>query len=308
MSQNAALSDVQLGHTGELDTAKIVPRPALLEVCSHGATHPGQVRLKNEDQFLIAELTKTLCVRQSSLPQRQVQFSTERGYLFLVADGMGGHAGGQRASALAVDTIEDFMLNTLKWFFHLKGGEGDHALVEFQTALARADDRILREAGLHPELHGMGTTLTMAYSIDPDLFVVHAGDSRCYLFRDRTLYRLTRDHTLVGEMLRQGALEPAQAARHQLRHVITNVIGGTKPGVQVEVHKVKLEPHDVLLLCSDGLTEMVPEQEIAEVLHAEVEPSRACPRLIDRANERGGKDNVTVVVARYEEGRIPNDE
>jgi len=301
MSQNAVISDMQVAHSGDLDTAQIVPPRPPLKVQSHGTTHPGRVRSTNEDQFLVAELTKALHVRQSSLPQRQVHLSSEQGHLFVVADGMGGHAGGEHASALAVDTIEDFMLNTLKWFFRLKGSEADRALAEFQAALARADDRVLREAGRHPELHGMGTTLTMAYSVGSDLFVIHAGDSRCYLFRDRTLHRLTRDHTLVGEMVRQGALQPEQAAHHQLRHVITNVIGGTTPGVQAEVHKVQLEAHDRLLLCSDGLTEMVPEPEIADILHGEPEPSRACQRLVDRANELGGKDNVTVVLARYEE-------
>jgi serine/threonine protein phosphatase PrpC len=300
MSQTPGISEVQTTHTTDLETAKITPRPPSMAVQSYGMSDPGRVRSSNEDQFLVAELTKALRVLQTSLPQPKVHFSSDHGYLFLVADGMGGHAGGEQASALAVDTIEGFMLNTLKWFFYLKGSEGNEALAEFQTALAQADDRIFREASQHSELQGMGTTLTMAYSLDSDLFVVHVGDSRGYLFRDRTLYRLTRDHTVVGEMLRMGVLQPEQAAQHQLRHVVTNVVGGTKPGVQVEVHKVQLQPKDLLLLCTDGLTEMVSDQEIADLLQSASQLPAACKALIDRANHQGGKDNITVVLARFE--------
>jgi protein phosphatase len=300
MSQTSTTSDPAGTQIADADTGRLSLPELNLRLHTAGMTDVGRVREHNEDQFLIAELTKALRVLETSLRQPAVHFSEEQGYLFLVADGMGGHAGGEQASALAVNTIEDFMLNTLGWFFHLKGRENDEALREFQQALARADDRVFQEAARNPALHGMGTTLTMAYSVESDLFVVHVGDSRCYLFRDRTLYKVTRDHTVVDEMLRLGYIDEKQAAHHRLRHVITNVIGGTRPGVAVEVHKVKLEAGDVLLLCSDGLTEMVRDQQIADLLHAEHDPRRVCERLIDEANAAGGRDNITVVVGRYE--------
>jgi serine/threonine protein phosphatase PrpC len=239
-------------------------------------------------------------VQYASLPQPKMQYGDERGHLFIVADGMGGHQAGEQASALAVQTIEAFALNTLKWFFRLKGTEEQDNLKEFQTALQQADARVCREAAQHPELAGMGTTATIAYSFGSRLFLAHVGDSRCYLFRGRQLHRLTHDHTLVEEMVRRGRLQPEEAAHHPLRHIITNAVGGHEPGVQVECHRIELEPDDTLLLCSDGLTKMVPDDRIAAVLQAEHEPRTACERFVAEANDHGGKDNITVIVARFE--------
>jgi len=271
-----------------------------LVVRSFGLTDPGRVRLSNEDQFLVAELTKAMKVQYASLPQPQTQYAHERGYLFIVADGMGGHQAGEQASALAVQTIEAFALNTLKWFFRLKGAEEENVLKEFQTALQQADARVCREAAQHPELAGMGTTVTIAYNLGSRLFLVHVGDSRGYLLRGSHLHRLTHDHTLVEEMIRLGQLQPEEAAHHRFRHIITNAVGGHAPGMQAECHRIELELDDTLLLCSDGLRDVVPDDRIAAVLQAEHEPRTACARLVAEANEHGGPDNITVIVARFE--------
>jgi serine/threonine protein phosphatase PrpC len=271
-----------------------------LSVRAFGLTHQGRVRPSNEDQFLIAELTKSMKVLHASLPQPKTQHSDERGYLFIVADGMGGHQAGEQASALAVESIEAFALNTLRWFFQLRGTEEDDVLKEFQTALQEADALVCREAAQHRELAGMGTTLTIAYSVASRLFVLHVGDSRCYLLQGSELQRLTHDHTLVAEMVSRGKLQPEQAAHHRLRHVITNVVGGDNVGVKVECHRLELEADDMLLLCSDGLTEMVADDRLAAVLQAHREPRDACERLVAEANERGGRDNITVIAARFD--------
>jgi serine/threonine protein phosphatase PrpC len=281
-------------------TAVELPGDVRLGVTSHGLTHRGQVRPTNEDHFLIAELTKAMRVRQSSLPQAATQFGQERGHLFLVADGMGGHQAGERASALAMGTIEDFMLNTFKWFFSLKGPEGQSVLSEFQEALRLADLHLHEKAERHHELKGMGTTLTMAYTLESDLFVAHVGDSRCYLSRGDELHQLTRDHTVAEELVRRGHLKPEEAVSNRFRHVVTNAVGADHVGVQVEAHKVGLEPGDRILLCSDGLTEMVPNDRIAAVLADEPDVRAACERLVGEANERGGKDNITAVLVRFE--------
>lgn len=273
--------------------------PAPLSVRSFGLTDPGKVRANNEDQFLVAVLFKALQVEQTSLPQKRVQHSSDRSYLFLVADGMGGHAGGERASALAMDSVETFILETFRWFAQFKGHEQDKVLADFQSALGQANARVLAEAVQRPELRGMGTTLTLAYSLNNVLFVAHVGDSRCYLFHHGTLHRLTRDHTLVAEMVRAGTLNDQEAAHHRYRHVITNTVGGTDEAVKVEVHKVQLEAGDRMLLCSDGLTEMLAEVEISRILQTEALPEQACRGLVARANEAGGKDNITVVVAHF---------
>ena len=270
-------------------------------VTSFGLTDTGRVRPNNEDCFLIAELRKALRVRQSSLPQTGTRLADERGHLFVVADGMGGHAGGERASALAVEAAEDFVLNVLEWFDRLGGGDTQGPLGELQSALREADRRVCREARERPELRGMGTTLTMAYAVGRDLYVVHAGDSRCYLGRGGQLLRLTRDHTLVADLVAAGAVRPEDAVSHPWRHMVTNVIGGPEEGVQVDVRKGDLEPDDVLLLCTDGLTEMVPEGTVAGLLIGAVDPQGACENLVAAANEAGGTDNITVVVARFGE-------
>ena len=131
--------------------------------------------------------------------------------------------------------------------------------------------------------------------------MAHAGDSRCYLLSGGELHQLTQDHTMVAELVRLGAVSPAEASRHPNRHMITNILGGSKPGLRVEMHKLDLEPGDVVLLCSDGLTEMVEDARIAAILQEEHDPRRACERLVAEANEQGGNDNITVIVACFDE-------
>jgi serine/threonine protein phosphatase PrpC len=257
-------------------------------VRSFGRTDTGRVRKSNQDHFLIAELARTMWVLQTSLPQPEIQYGNRRGHLFLIADGMGGHKGGEVASALTVTTVEQFMLDVFR------------KAEDFPTALKQAHSRLLAESASHPEVSGMGTTLTMAVANNWKLFVVHAGDSRCYLFRSAELKQLTTDHTFVGAMVRGGALTPQEASHHILRHVVTNVVGGTEGGVEVEVQEFELEPEDALLLCSDGLTDMLSNERIAAHLQTERDPQKACNRLVDEALEQGGRDNVTVVVARFD--------
>ncbi len=305
MSEPRISSGVEVVNAPDLDTVTLPDGHAPLSVCSFGLTDSGKVRATNEDQFLIAVLLKALQVEQTSLPQRKVQHSNDRSYLFLVADGMGGHAGGEQASALAIDSVETFILGTFKWFAQFKGPEQDQVLADFQGALGQANARVLAEAAERPELRGMGTTLTLAYSLNDVLFVAHVGDSRCYLCRHGILYRLTRDHTLVEEMVRRGALAAEEAAQHRWRHVITNAVGGNSADLKVEVHKLHLEGGDQVLLCSDGLTEMLPEEEINQILHGETEPEQACRQLVMRANEAGGRDNITAVLAHFRAATQP---
>ncbi len=264
---------------------------------SFGMTDLGKSREKNEDQFLVAEMTRAMSIHEASFSQPTTLFGDQRGHLFIVADGLGGHAGGERASQLAIVSIENFMLNALKWFFNLRG---ESVLGEFQEALRSADARIFESAARHPELKGMGTTLTMAYVVDGILYTVHAGDSRCYLFRDGALHRLTNDHTVTEELVRAGSLEAKEVEHNPFRNIITNAVGGNAPGVRAEVNKIPLAPNDVILLCSDGLTKMVADPDLAAILAAEKDPRLVCLELVARANAAGGLDNITTVVARFD--------
>ncbi len=274
--------------------------PRSLTVKAFGVTDKGKVRTTNEDQFLIAELTKAMRVWQTSLPEPKLQVGEERAHLFLVADGMGGHRAGERASALAVAAIEEFTLNSFRWFFGSDGTEAMNVLTQFQSAFSQVDARILEEAAEHPELRGMGTTVTMAFHLGTQLCVMHVGDSRAYLYRDGELHQLTEDHTLMADMLRSGALRPDQVEGHRLRHTITNVVGGPELGVKVEARALELQGGDRLLLCSDGLTEMVPNEAIAATLDAEPAPEAAAKKLLARANEGAASDNITLLVVRFD--------
>ena len=274
--------------------------PEALCVKAFGITDPGKVRPRNEDQFLITELSKSMRVWQTSLPEPKLQVGEDRAHLFLVADGMGGHHAGERASAIAVAAIEQFTLNNFRWFFNTDSSGAQKVLTQFQIALGQADAQILEEATANPELKGMGTTLTMAFQLGAQLCIVHVGDSRAYLYRDNELHQLTKDHTLVAEMVRAGAIRKDQAASHHLRNVITNVVGGPTLGVKVEARAFQLQAGDRLLLCSDGLTEMVNNDAISATLDADPVPESAARALLKQANDAGGRDNITVLVARFD--------
>jgi protein phosphatase len=155
------------------------------------------------------------------------------------------------------------------------------------------------QADADPALHGFGTTMTLALSLGRDLFVVHVGDSRAYLLRQQRLHRLTRDHTLAQALADRGLLAPQEAASSRLRHVLTQALGAQSAYDEPDVHEVPLHDGDCLLLCTDGLTEMVRDEGIAQVLASSDTAEEACRRLVQEALAAGGKDNVTAVVARY---------
>jgi PPM family protein phosphatase len=270
-----------------------------------GQTDVGRVREVNEDQFLIASLSKSMQVHHTSLhlEDQTRLWGPAEGLLLLVADGMGGHAAGERASRLAVDRLTAYVLNTLPWFFRLRADHEDQLLDELKHALEVCQSTIEAEAKQIPERHGMGTTLTAAYVLWPRLYVIHVGDSRCYLFRRSHLRRITHDHTVAQQMAERGMLDDPEGSRWS--HVLWNVVGGGCPELKPEVHRADLERGDTVLLCTDGLTRHVTDAEITGLLSV-AEPSEAtCRRLVDATNAGGGRDNVTVVLARFGDASPP---
>ena len=266
-----------------------------------GITDRGRVRPTNEDQFLVAELSKAMRIRQTSLVEPTLHVGEERGHLYLVADGMGGHRAGEIASALTVTAIEQFMLNSFQWFFAPDESGMQKVLAEFRAAVGHADAQVMAEAAERPELSGMGTTVTLAFHLGSRVCLVHVGDSRGYLYRDRELQQVTHDHTLVADLLRSGAIPPEAAVGHRYRHIITNVVGGQEAGVKVEAHAFEVQAGDRLLLCSDGLSEMLTDEAIAHVLGAMPDPQEAATALVAQANDAGGRDNVTVVIVHFDQ-------
>jgi protein phosphatase len=208
--------------------------------------------------------------------------------VFVVADGMGGAQAGEVASRIAIETFERGLPGS---------GTPEARLAELvRDANQRIYDRSRAEHGRA----GMGTTLTAAYLADGDLAIAHVGDSRAYLLRDGQLTRLTQDHSLVDELVRQGKLTEAQAAEHPQRSIITRALG-PEPDVEIDTFSYPMRAGDILLLCSDGLTSMVSEDRVAEILRASPTLDEAADRLIDEANEAGGRDNITVVLSRLGE-------
>ena len=284
------------------ETRSLETQASLLNVRAAGLTDPGRVRPSNEDHFLIAVLSRSLQVEQTSLLQRGEVRGRNRSHVLLVADGVGGNAAGEVASALSVEAVEAFVLDLLRRFSNLQPTDENGVVNDLREAMLQANARIVEEASHHPEFTGMSTTLTMAFTSGRRLFVIHAGDSRCYLMHGGELRQLTEDHTMAAELARRGVIRPEEVRCHQWRHIVTNVLGGEGAGITVEVHRVDVGAGDTVLLCTDGLTDMVDDGQIAAVLAEKAEPAAACRRLVDRANAAGGRDNVTAIVARFEDG------
>ena len=240
------------------------PRPASssqrLRLSWGGATHQGQVRPVNEDALF-----------------------ADRG-LFVVADGMGGHQAGEVASRITVKTL---------------AGREHHSMGDLVTSVGAANTAVFEHASSSDQYKGMGTTLTALSVIGdgkpPMLGLVNVGDSRVYRMRDGALAQLTEDHSYVAELVRRGQISEAEAETHPYRNMLTRAIG---VGDSVDVDQWELEPYggDIYLLCSDGLTNEIEEDEILAVLSTSEDPTEAARELITRANRAGGRDNVTVVI------------
>jgi protein phosphatase len=235
-----------------------------------GRTDTGCVRAHNEDCFLVADLTQRCALRQSVVLERRVG---KCGFLLMVADGMGGMAAGEVASGMATDAIYAYLMEPSR-----PGATEPRRFAErLQGALETANDDIHDYALAHPESRGMGTTATAAGLLGDSLYVAHVGDSRAYLIRDGRIRQLTQDQSLRERLLQ--ALGPAAQ-------------------VSVAMTRQRVQSEDVVVLCSDGLSNAVSSGEIAGVVSAEAKVSEACSRLVKLANERGGPDNITVVLAR----------
>jgi protein phosphatase len=275
--------------------------PMLGKMDCFGLTDIGRRRTTNEDQFLIADLAKSVRVHSTSLnhdDQTRI-FGESQGKLLLVADGMGGHLAGDRASAVAVDELLNYVLNSMRWFFRLTDDPDGDFLEDLKAALVHCETRIWDEMQQFPQRRGMGTTLTMACIIWPRLYVVHAGDSRCYLFRDPRFKQITTDHTVAQKMVDKGELDADDVETSDWSHVLWNVLGGDLEEIHPSVYRAELRLGDILLLCTDGLTKHVSDEAVCEMLAESSCAERACNNLVSAANESGGADNVTVVVARF---------
>jgi protein phosphatase len=262
-------------------------------------THTGNVRTNNEDNFLVVRFGRFLQTMLTSLPEGHLMPEYAlTGYGMAVADGMGGMAAGEVASRLALTVLVDLVLETPDWMLSQDEPHVETAIARAIRRFDRVNQSVLEEARRQPGLKGMGTTLTMACSLGANMLIAHVGDSPVYLFRRGELHRLTRDHTVAQAMAEHESI-PLQAVPPRYRHVLTQAIGVRETGGEPDIRRLPLEDGDRLLLCTDGLTDMVNDAAIASLLKGDEKSERACQSLLDLALERGGRDNVTVVVATY---------
>jgi PPM family protein phosphatase len=275
--------------------AELAEAPAV-RVKLFGRTDVGQVREHNEDNFLVADLTRG---SRGLTENERSHIIGERGTLMAVCDGMGGAAAGEVASQMAVDIIFEKM------------SEGD--VPKDRNELARrlvkavetAGERIFHEAKNDRSRRGMGTTSTVAALLDDHLFLGQVGDSRAYILRGKRFVQVTRDQSLVNQLIEAGQLTEEEAETFEHNNIILQALG-TADTVQVDLTYVKLRQGDVLLVCSDGLSGMIRSEDMREVLLNHAEPLEACKILTEKANQSGGHDNITCIVARFDgDGLLP---
>jgi serine/threonine protein phosphatase PrpC len=262
----------------------------------------GRVRAHNQDHYLVATLRRTLEIESSNIPVQTAENFARgaRALLLLVADGVGGGAGGEEASTQALDTIIRYVTGSSRFFDR----PDDQVLEDFRTDMTFAvqwSHAALRErtTDVDPELAGMASTLTMALVTWPRAFVSQIGDSRCYHLRDTELRRITTDQTMARQLIDQGLLSEEAAERSPLGHVLSQAIGHHEPDVWPVISELELHTGDLLLLCTDGLMKHVPDDRIAELLSTATTAGEAASALVGAALEAGGSDNVTVLAARF---------
>jgi serine/threonine protein phosphatase PrpC len=272
-------------------TEKILPPSVTVHV--FGKTDVGRAREHNEDSFVVADLTTDNATLQ---PEVRTHTTGAKGTLFMVADGMGGAAAGEIASEMATTVILDELRT--RWM-----STDDNRPVTFARALKEAtkvaNERINQFALSHLEYRGMGTTATIAGLLGDTLYLAQIGDSRAYLVRDGTAVQITKDQSLMQKLVEAGEMTEEEAEHSDRRNIILQALG-PETTVKVDLTQQQLRRGDTLVLCSDGLSTQISKEQIAGVVSAEPDLMAACKKLIDKANEAGGPDNITVILARFE--------
>jgi len=265
------------------------------------ATHQGHIRENNEDSYFLMKFGRSLEKLSTNLEEYFLEENYSiTGFGILVADGMGGMAAGDVASRMAICKLVELVVDTSDWTLALKRNKDVKTIFERMTSRFYEIDRTLKdEAKIDPTLNGMGTTLTVAGTLGNDLVLGHVGDSRAYLLRGDTFKQLTKDHTLAQMLIDAGVANSDDPAPRSMRHVLTAAIGSLDERIEPQVQRFRIRGGDQLLLCTDGLTEMVDDELIASVLRETASSKLACEGLIDLALGAGGTDNITVALARF---------
>jgi protein phosphatase len=272
-------------------------RPTRKDVDIFGMCHVGLVREQNQDHFLVASLHKSMQLHQTTLPHDGLGslVSGARGYVFLVADGVGSTPWGAQASGSALRAIADYVIRGMD-LEAFPGADHEQLVVDRLRRSVEVGHQAIRDAGEAEGKRGMATTLTMVTIYWPRAYVIHVGDSRAYRLRGGMLTQVTKDQTMAQAMVDAGALTRSAAEQSRLKHVLWSALGGKE--ALPEVTTLDTEWEDVMLLCSDGLTKHVSDEEIRSELLKSASAEVSCQALVDLALSRGGSDNITVVIGR----------
>ncbi len=281
-------------------TGQVPEKNRTVSVVSAGRSNVGLVRKRNEDHYLIATMRRGIAIEDTNVDRSELREKDrqEEGYVFVLADGMGGMASGNEASRLAIVTGWELVNSAPHWHLDFKRKSDIEDLKQtVSDYFNRVNQKVFSEASKDVSREGMGTTLTVAYIADNSVFVIHLGDSRAYLYNQKKLEQITSDHTLAQELAQAGQIKRDDVKKHRYRNVLSRYIGSPDEGVGPQFSQLPLEEGNRLLLCSDGLTDLVDDKVIAQVLANEPTPKGAVDALIDQALQAGGRDNVTVIVA-----------
>ena len=279
------------------DTPPITRVPRDDEIDVFAISHPGKVRKSNQDRFLLATIHKRVTVVSTNLDEEErLPVGDQRlAYLAMVADGVGGGTGGAEASATTVETIMQYVNDSLLVFYGARADEAGFAEL-LQDAAMRAHEAVLKRRAEQGVLGTMATTLTLFFSIWPTYYLLQLGDSRYYLWRDGKLRQVTRDQTMAQDLVDEGVMTRAAAAKTPMANVLSSAIGGDT--TQPVVTRLNADWHNVHLMCSDGLTRHVTDERIAEVLSSMTSAKQAGEQLLQDALDAGGSDNITIVLGR----------
>lgn len=273
-------------------------KPLDEEIDVYGLTHQGKVRTDNQDHFLICALRKQMVVNMTSLPEiDHLMGGPERlAFLAMVADGVGGGAKGAEASRIALEAVTQYVSGSMRCYY-AAGSSDDRAFSEaLQKGALQCHAELVRRGEESPEHRGMATTLTLFLGVWPRAYLLQVGDSRCYLLRGGELTQITRDQTMAEELVDLGVMTRADASDSRLSHTLSSSIGGRQTAPVVTGFDQNWG--NVLLLCSDGLTNHVSDERIRERLRSMTSARQACEDLVQEALEGGGSDNITVIVGR----------
>ncbi len=277
------------------------PLSAAVRVTFGARSETGRVRACNEDHYLILRLGRSQETLATSLSEAEApgRFD-EAGYAMLVADGLGDTGAGAAASRVALTTLVHLVLHFGRWNVRVDARTALEIKERLEWCYGRVDELVTRAGHVVPTLQGMATTLTAAYSAGDEVFIAHVGRSRAYLFRNGNLRQLTRDQTVAQQYETHQRPAPVASQTSDLRRILTDVIGGQGGTAHVQLGRLHLVDGDRLVLCSDGLTASVTDDQIADVLAHRRRVADQCSALVDRALAQGGQDNVTVLLAQYQ--------